>query len=197
MLYLINLSDWMRMALLYSHLILCALAISAVLKADISIMAGRVSAAALRKTAHGISILLMALWATGLGVIYIDTGFEPAILLTKSKLLLKLMCVVALTINGVLLHRLSFPLLTRADQSLTIRESILLVCTGAISTSHWMLAAFVGLSKPLGRLPFQTLLAAYGLFCACVLTAALFFVPLLLNRLTPPQPAETPAYVDR
>ena len=91
MLYLINTSDWLRMALLYSHLILCALAISAVLKADISIMAGRYSATALRSTANTISLLLMALWATGLGVIYLDTGFAPAILLTKSKLLLKLM----------------------------------------------------------------------------------------------------------
>jgi hypothetical protein len=197
MLYLINTSDWLRMALLYSHLILCALAISAVLKADISIMAGRYSATALRSTANTISLLLMALWATGLGVIYLDTGFAPAILLTKSKLLLKLMCVVALTINGVLLHRLSFPLLTRADQSLTIPESILLVGTGAVSTSHWMLAAFVGLAKPLGRLPFETLLAAYGLFCACVLTAALFFVPLLLNRLSPPQASVRPAYTNR
>ncbi|ASJ73714.1 hypothetical protein [Granulosicoccus antarcticus] len=63
--------------------------------------------------------------------------------------------------------------------SLAAGESVLLVTTGALSTSHWMLAAFVGMSKPLGRLPFATLFGAYSLFVMAVLTTSLFFIPLL------------------
>ncbi len=183
MLYLITTvvttSDWLRIALVYSHLILCAFAITAVLKTDIKIVLGDYSRAEIGRAATGIACLLLGLWATGLAIIYIDTGFNPEVLLTKSKLVLKLVCVATLTANGYILHWLSFPILMDNNGKVTRGESVLLVMTGALSTSHWMLAAFVGLSQPLGRLPLQTLLAAYGVFTAAVVITSLFFIPLL------------------
>lgn len=179
----ISTSDWLRISLIYCHLLACAFAITSVLKTDINIVLGKFSRDDIGRAASGISQLLVALWATGLAIIYIDTGFSPEILATKSKLLLKLLCVVTLSINGMVLHRLSFPILTRNSDTLTTMESVLLVTTGALSTSHWMLAAFVGLSQPLGRLPFQTLLAAYIVFVCAVLFVSLLFIPLL-SRVT-------------
>lgn len=175
----ISTSDWLRISLIYCHLLVCAFAITSVLKTDINIVLGKVSRDDIGRAASEISHLLIALWATGLAIVYIDTGFSPEILATKSKLLLKLLCVVTLSINGMVLHHLSFPILTKDANAITATQSILLVTTGALSTSHWMLAAFVGLSQPLGRLPFQTLAAAYIVFICAVLFVSLFFIPLL------------------
>ena len=187
---LISTIDWLRMFLLYSHLVLCVFAISAVLKTDIALVFGNFTRKELESTAKSISMLLLFLWMTGLAIIYIDTGFSPEVLLTKSKLLIKLMCVSTLTLNGIVLHHISFPVLTGNTSRMTTGELILLVTTGALSTSHWMLAAFVGMSKPLGRLPFATLFGAYGLFVMAVLITSLFFIPLLA-RVKPVQVAQS------
>ena len=183
MLYLstavVSISDWLRISLVYCHLLLCAFAITAVLKTDLKIILGKFTHAEISRAAAGISWLLIGLWASGLAIIYIDTGFNPEVLATKSKLLLKLICVATLTLNGMVLHKLSFPVLLRSADSIPLKASVLLVVTGALSTSHWMLAAFVGLSQPLGKLPTETLLALYGLFVGTVVMTSLFFIPLL------------------
>jgi hypothetical protein len=188
MLYLITTTDWVRITLLYSHLVLCAFAITAVLTTDIAIMRGSYCKKSLAATAKAISVILAALWLTGLAIIYIDTSFEPAVLLSKTKLVLKLACVITLTLNGIVLHHICFPVMTRENSSLSLKDSAVLATTGALSTSHWMLAAFVGMSKPLGRLPLETLLPAYGLFVCSVLVTSLFFIPLLFMRLRAPAP---------
>lgn len=176
---IITTAEWLRLALLYTHLVLCVFAISAVLKTDFALFFGKVSREELEATAKSISVILLFLWATGLSIIYIDTGFSPAELMTKSKLLLKLMSVVTLTLNGMVLHHISFPVLTKPANSMTKSQSVLLVVTGALSTSHWLLAAFVGTSKPLGKLPVSTLLNAYGVFVFLVVISSLLFIPLL------------------
>lgn len=188
---LISTTDWLRIFLVYGHLVFCVFAISAVLKTDIALILGNISRRELESTARSISVLLLALWATGLAIIYLDTGFDPDILLGKSKLLFKLMCVTALTLNGLVLHHLSFPVLKSGTDRMTTGQSILLVTTGALSTSHWMLAAFVGMSRPLGRLPFATLCGAYSLFVLAVLVTSLFFIPLLsrVNSVPRAEPA--------
>ncbi len=181
---LITTTEWLRLGLLYSHLGLCIFAISSILKTDIALFFGHVTHDELAATAKSVSVLLLLLWATGLTIIYIDTGFLPSILMTNSKLLLKLMCVCMLTLNGILLHHISFPVLTNNSGRITAGESVLLVVTGALSTSHWLLAAFVGMSRPLGRLPFATLFSAYGLFVLTVVVSSLFFIPTL-SRVKP------------
>lgn len=175
----ISISDWLRIALVYGHVLVCAFAITAVLRTDLKIVFGNICEQEIARAAKEISFLLAALWVSGLAIIYIDTGFSAAILATKPKLLLKLMCVVTLTLNGIALHNISFPVLTRLHGIFTPRESILLVVTGALSTSHWMLAAFIGMSQPLGRLPLQTLFTGYGLFVLAVVTCSLPLIPLL------------------
>lgn len=180
----ITITEWLRVGLLYSHLGLCIFAISAILKADMALFMGKITRSEIGATAKSISTLLFFLWVTGLTIIYIDTGFELAVLMSKSKLLIKLMCVVTLTLNGLLLHYMSFPVLTKNEGNLTANESLLLTVTGSLSSSHWLLAAFIGISKPLGRLPFSTLFSVYVIFVGMVILISLFFIPLL-SRLSP------------
>lgn len=178
---LIATTDWLRICLIYSHFVVCALAISAVIKTDIAIVTGQFTRKELEFTAHMISKLLIALWVRGLAIIYIDTGFSPETLQAKPKLLIKLMCVSILTLNGRLLHHISFPILTKDTSALKTSELVLLVTTGALSTSHWMLAAFVGMTKPLDRLPFENLFVAYGVYVLSVITISLLFIPFISN----------------
>ena len=175
----ISISDWLRIVLVYSHVVICAFAITAVLKTDLKIVLGNTTREEIKAATAQISGLLLALWVTGLSIIYLDTGFSPEILITKGKLLLKLACVVTLTVNGAVLHYLSFPILMRSRSDLACRESALLVVTGALSTSHWMLAAFVGMSAPLGRLPFSLLFSGYRIFVLSVVAVSLFFIPVI------------------
>lgn len=179
----ISISDWLRIILVYSHVVICAFAITAVLKTDFKIVFGNTTREQINGAATQISGLLFALWVTGLSIIYLDTGFSPEILMTKAKLLLKLACVATLTVNGVVLHHVSFPVLMRSPADIASRECALLVVTGALSTSHWMLAAFVGMSAPLGRLPISLLFSAYCCFVLSAVAMSLFFIPLI-SRVT-------------
>ncbi|MFK8076794.1 MAG: hypothetical protein AB8B84_09435 [Granulosicoccus sp.] len=115
-------------------------------------------------------------------IIYLDNGFQFKFLATKSKLLFKLICVGVLTVNGLVLHHVSFPLLVREGVALNPLNTVLLVVSGGLSTSHWLLAAFVGLAKPLGRLPLDVLLSLYSLFLGAVLISSVLSLPLV-NRM--------------
>lgn len=178
----INVTEWVRLLLLYAHLILCAFAIAIVLKTDVALLFNSISRTELETAARAISMVLVALWASGLAIIYLDTGFNFDVLATKSKLLFKLICVGVLTVNGLVLHHVSFPLLVREGAALNPLNTMLLVVTGGLSTSHWLLAAFVGLAKPLGRLPLDVLLSLYSLFLGAVLISSVLSLPLV-NRM--------------
>lgn len=179
---LISVQEWIRMVLLYSHLLIAALAVTQVLFTDLSIAAGRFTRPGLQRTTHHITLLLLALWATGLGIIYLDTGFDIGVLATKPKLILKLLCVAVLTLNGYVLHRFSFPVVV-GEGVLTKGQTLLLALTGSLSTSHWLMAAFVGTSKPLGKLPLEVLLWSYSAICVMTLLIGLLCMSTIRQRL--------------
>lgn len=176
----ISIVDWLRVLLIYCHVGICAFAITTVLKADFKILLSDFCREDIGTDAKRISYLLAGLWISGLAIIYLDTGFSTEIMMTKSKLLLKLLCVLMLTLNGLMLHQVSFPVLTRASEA-SDSEAVMLAVTGALSTSHWLLAAFIGMSAPLGQLPLHTLLQGYSLFLGSTILVSLTCVPLI-NR---------------
>lgn len=176
-------SEILRLVLLYSHLLLCALAIAQVLKADFAIAFGRFTRESLQRDARDVSLILLLLWVSGLAVTYHDTGFDLAILAAKPKLLLKLVCVIVLTANGAVLHYLSFPVMLKRGP-VRRREAVLLALTGALSTSHWLMAAFIGIARPLGKVPLPQLLTVYGGLSLMAMGAGLCFSPMLKRRLT-------------
>ena len=179
----ISIAEWLRIFSLYGHLLFCAVALTMVLREDWRIATGNFCRQELKDTARIIALLLAMLWFSGLIVIYLDTGFDWQVLSQKSKLLLKLVSVVILTINGYVLHRISFPVLTGASP-LTVGETTLLATTGSLSTSHWLMAAFIGLARPLGRLPLETLLMVYAVLCGLTILAAFLLVPVIRRRLS-------------
>lgn len=172
-----------RLVLLFGHLLFCALALAQVLKTDFAIAFGHFTRESLQREARNIAWVLVLLWISGLTIIYLDTGFDLAVLASKPKLLLKLMCVVVLTANGIVLHTLSFPVMLKVGP-LRWPESVLLAATGALSTSHWLMAAFFGIAKPLGKIPLAQLLPIYGGLCVAIVLLSLGFVPILRRRLT-------------
>lgn len=175
-------TDWLRLLLIYLHLLSCAFALVLVLGADWRIATRRFTADGLRRTASRTSVALGALWLTGLALIHRDTGFDPVLMIESPKLLLKLLVVVTLTANGFFLHAVSFPLIVQSRRP-GVAGSMLLATTGALSTGHWLLAAFVGVARPLGTWSFQHLLNGYALYCGVTLVAGLMCTSELRRRL--------------
>ena len=101
-----------RQALIYGHIIAFALALATILKEDMRLLrAKRIDSASLLATAKLVQWLLLALWMTGVPMIMMDVGTDVSLLLSKPKLLAKLMVVGALTLNGTLLHLVAFPVI--------------------------------------------------------------------------------------
>ena len=175
----ISFLEWFRIFIVYGHVIISAFALTTVLKADFKMLVSGISSAEIEDDGKNIFILLAALWVSGLTIIYIDTEFSADLLMANGKLLLKLVCVAMLTANGIVLHLISLPILERETVKVSYTESVLLSLTGALSTSHWMLAAFIGMSAPLGRIPFSTLLNAYWVFLIMLVLVAFCFVAVI------------------
>lgn len=123
------------------------------------------------------------LWCTGILLVVNDTGLDVTVLEQMSKLQLKLVVVTALTLNGLLLHFVSFPLVVKR-RNLTLFESLLISVTGAISTSHWLLAAFVGVARPIGEWPLKSLLSGYMLLTMVAVVAGIVISPWIRRQLS-------------
>lgn len=179
--YSLTMMEWARLLLLYTHLIASMLAIASVLSADIGLVIGNLQREQLRNTIRNIARLLAVLWSTGLTIVWLDTGFDPAELMSRSKLLVKLVAVSVLTLNGLVLHRLCFPVLLSVDP-LSLRATVLLAVTGSLSTMHWLLAAFIGVAKPLARISFEKLLEGYAMLVVSTVVLSIVCMPLVRHR---------------
>src|SRR5246127_3531163 len=108
-----EISSFARQALVYGHIIAFALALATILKEDARILrAKRIDSASLLASAQLVKWLLLALWATGIPMVMMDVGTDVSLVLDNPKLVAKLIVVAALTLNGILLHRVGFLLLT-------------------------------------------------------------------------------------
>ncbi len=174
-------SDACRVALVYAHLICFAFAISSVLSADLQILAGR-DTQNIKKIADRIIVPLSGLWLTGILIIYVDTGLDWNLMQQSSKLVLKLACVIVLTLNGLVLHRIGFKILCD-NTYLTRKNAIFLSAIGGLSTGHWLLSAFIGCAKPLASIPLSTLLSLYFIFCVSIVLVAFIIAPFLQQQL--------------
>jgi hypothetical protein len=101
---------------------------------------------------HGIVwIALAAMWISGAAMIYVRTGFDPA--LFSPKLISKLAVVSMLTLNALLIGRFAVPLVTRCVGSrlldLPLRQKFCCAGIGAVSTTSWLIALAMGESKVL------------------------------------------------
>ena len=136
-----------RQALLYGHIIAFALALTSIIKEDVRLLrAKRIDSASLHATAKSVKWLLLALWITGVPMVVMDVKADLSLLLASPKLLAKLIVVVALTANGFVLHFVGFPLITGRAQDPN-RAATIAATLGAVSTTSWLYASFVAVSR--------------------------------------------------
>lgn len=172
----------LRMVTMYGHVLACFAAAAGVVLGDIAIfMPKRVDRLLLAKAARVVALALLVLWVTGLALVGIDTGFDLAVIASKSKLLAKLSVVVLLTLNGWALHRWAFPTLA-APQDQPERASGLPALLGAISACSWLFAAFLGVAKAL--VPLLSYAGFMELYAASLLVAIVVGLFVIRPRLS-------------
>ena len=174
-----------RMAVILAHILAVITAGAAIAFGDYAIFGGQqINIALLHKAGRVVIVALGMLWLTGLIIIWLDTRFEWAVLITQPKLMAKLTVVSLLSLNGIALHHLAFKRL-QALQNQPMQSTKLPVILGAISVVTWLYAIFLGLAKPvtpiLGYAGFMGLYLA--LLAAGIATAVWLMGPRLANRL--------------
>lgn len=167
----------LRAVMTVGHLLAFALALSAVLRGDWMILRGpRIDRAALALISRTVVLSLVALALTGFAIIALDFGLDAEKLAHSPKLWAKLTVVGVLVLNGVVLHHRVFPALMRA--SLQGRAAPVFVCAlGAVSTTSWLFATFLGIAAPLTpALGYTGFMAIYVLLLLASITFAMVFV---------------------
>ncbi len=141
----------------YAHILAVSIGFGAAFLADYHIISrlGLVIDDNLTTTLHlchkVIWAMLVGMWVTGLVLIYVRTGFDPA--LFTPKLICKIAAVSILTANAILIGRFAVPLVEanrgRSLMWLPLRHKLGLAGVGAVSSASWMLALAMGSSKVL------------------------------------------------
>lgn len=184
-----NALSLVRQGLLFVHLVAFAIALSAVLREDLAIIKAReVDLRRLAGTALALTQALAILWATGLSLVALDVGLNLNALIASPKLAAKVFVVSALTANGLALHALAFPLLSRPSRGHV--AALVPAVLGAISTASWLFASFVGVSRVIApSLTFSDFMALYGASLAGAISIAVLFIRFRLWSLPPGGPA--------
>jgi hypothetical protein len=170
-----------RQALLYGHIIVFALALATIIKEDARLVrARRIDSASLHATAKLVKWLLVALWVTGIPMVMMDTGNDVGLLLDKPKILTKLIVVVALTLNGILLHFVAFPMLTGKSQNPS-KAATIAATLGAVSTASWLYASFVAVAREVA--PYFSLHEFLILYLFVLSVAVSFSIMVVRSRL--------------
>jgi hypothetical protein len=165
-------------ALLYGHIIAFALALATTLKEDVRLLRAKlIDRASLLASADLVKWLLLALWVTGVPMVMIDIGTDVSVLLGKPKLLAKLIVVGALTLNGILLHIVAFPMITGKPKHPN-KAATIAAMLGAVSTASWLYAPFVGAARPLAS---YFSLYDFVILYLSVLAAAVSFAILVVR----------------
>lgn len=169
----IDLATVMRVGLIFFHLLAFAAAITIVLAEDIRLLVRtKVDMPALERAHRQLLWALGALAISGIIVIGIDTGFELTAILGSEKLLAKLSVVAALLVNGLVLSMVAFRILRDGAKRSRLAASGL-SCLGAISTSSWLYAGFLGIAQPLtSTLGYSGFIILYVIILVVALTLA-------------------------
>jgi hypothetical protein len=170
-------SEFLRMGIVYAHLIACCVAIGLVLISDLDMVKrlivadpnDRLDPGHLSSLQKIVSRALMALWLTGLALVTVDALAKDWGILANPKLQSKIAIVCVLTLNGVVLHRQVLPLLQQAGSllRLSFSQRMLAVFAGAVSGVSWFYAAMLGVGRPLNwKYSLLEILAAYPVLIA-------------------------------
>ena len=143
---------------------------------------------------HGHRLILIALsvlWLTGLALIGLKTGFDPALI--TGKMQMKMWVVAALTANAFVIAWVATPLLRDAlYRSLSDMHDVSLAMIGGaagLSAAGWLSALVLGAVGHLAAMPIETLGPVFSaVLVAGVLGGALFAV--VIGRRAPADPIQ-------
>lgn len=146
----------MKTLLVYAHLLAACVSVGILLLQDLALTKSRGQALSesavkdLTKSAEIMFAALVALWISGLALVVLGYLENPQQYLMNEKLWAKFTVVSVLTLNGIVLHYFSFPRVTsrRGLLGLPSIEQILVAITGAISSTSWLFACFLGIARP-------------------------------------------------
>lgn len=146
----------MKTLVVYAHLLAACVSIGILLMQDLALAKSRgkaLSASAIKdltKSAEIMFVALVVLWITGLALVLLGYLENPQQYLMNEKLWAKFTVVSVLTLNGIVLHYFSFPRVTsqRGLLGLPTVEQILVTITGAISSTSWLFACYLGIARP-------------------------------------------------
>lgn len=169
--------EFVRLGVVYVHLVACCVAIGLVLTSDIAmvknLLKGKVFSehdnAHLESLQTSVVVALVALWVTGIAIVGIDYLEKGVQYFMNPKLQAKVIIVMLLTYNGILLHRLVLPAMQKAGSLLQLGFSarMLALFCGSLSAVSWMYAALLGVGRPLAwKYSLSELLMAYPLLIA-------------------------------
>ena len=180
--------EYVRLGVVYFHLIACCVAIGLVLTSDVAMVkqllkgdaSGHHDDAHMESLQKTVVLALWALWITGIGIVGIDYAGKGMEYFLNPKLQAKIGIVVLLTFNGFLLHSAVLPALKKAGSILDLSFNLrmLALFSGALSAVSWFYAAMLGVVRPLAwKYSLVELLAAYpvlivGGFATMVLITA-------------------------
>ncbi|GAC1324465.1 MAG: hypothetical protein NVS3B11_17330 [Collimonas sp.] len=162
-----------RLSIVYLHLIACCVAIGLVLTSDVAMVTQLIKGSAAEKpeAAHldslkkTVSLALVALWVTGIAVVWLDVSVKGfAYYFSNPKMQAKLTIVALLTLNGFVLHSAVMPAMEKAGSLLQMpfNQRMLAIFAGAVSAVSWFYAAMLGVGRPLAwKYSLVQLLAAY------------------------------------
>jgi hypothetical protein len=170
---------YVKTALVFAHFALAAFCLVTVVGTDLKVLrhyglpATPALCAEIAQVKHNVTHALVGLWASGLLIVAYGMATHPDYL-DNQKLWFKFFVVLALTLNGVLVHRAG-----RAVQpgvvlaALDDRTALMMNMAGATSSISWLWACFLGTARAWNdTLDFGTMFSYYlaslvvGLACA-------------------------------
>lgn len=164
--------EFLRLGVIYVHLVACCVAIGLVLTSDVAMVRDLLKRkvftehdnAHMESLQKSVIIALIALWVTGIAIIGIDYLEKGMDYFMNPKLHAKVIIVMLLSYNGILLHRLVLPALQKAGTLLNLgfNARMLALFCGSLSAVSWMYAAMLGVGRPLAwKYSLSELLMAY------------------------------------
>ncbi|GAA5784844.1 hypothetical protein GCM10007860_06760 [Chitiniphilus shinanonensis] len=162
--------ETIKLAIRFSHLLAACFALVTILKADRRLWSWRqrpldeTRRRYLGRTAHRVTQLLILLWGTGLMLVVLGYSEHGMAYLANPKLWTKFSVVALLSVNGYLLHRVAFPLISvrLPLTGLPLQERLTVAVLGAVSMTSWLFAAWLGIAREWNqREPYTQLMGLY------------------------------------
>ncbi len=170
--------------LVYSHLIAACLAIAIIYFQDSALMSTRGRALnqkaidELKRNANLIITVLIMLWVSGLALVILGQSNNPEYLMNQ-KLWAKFTVVSILTLNGLVLHAHSFPIVTSPKGILgsTGSDQLLVFVTAVISLVSWLFACYLGIARHWNNVaPYTYVMTVYVVILSISMIGGLLYL---------------------